>query len=219
MIANGVDLNEFSTNEKPGRAAHLERFAGNARHPDAGIVVALCRLHKVKGLDILIRAVHILLQNGRKVILLIAGPDFGEKGNLQRLVSELGLQDIVFFTGELGAADKTAFLNGADVFALPSFHENLGIAYLEALAAGLPVVASRQTPWQEVEKAECGRWVDHTPEDFAEAIRFLLEKGKTAVSDNARIFAGRFSWDNIARQFIEAYRSAGAVSDQQTILE
>ena len=206
VIANGVDLDAFNSNEKPARAAYLERFARNTGIRNAEVAVALCRLHKVKGLDILIRSVHMLRQNGRNVVLLIAGPDSGEKENLQRLTSELALQDAVFFTGELGGADKTAFLGGADVFALPSFHENFGIAYLEALAAGIPVVASRQTPWQEVETAGCGRWVDNTPEDFAEAIHSLLETGNAAVADKARAFASRFSWDNMARQFMEAYR-------------
>lgn len=209
VIANGVDLDAFNAKEKPGRAVYLQKFAGKTAEPGVKTVVTLCRLHKVKGLDILIRAVHALRQNGRNVILLIAGPDFGEKENWQQLAAELALQDAVFFTGELEGADKTAFLEGADVFALPSFHENFGIAYLEALAAGVPVVASRQTPWREMEAAGCGRWVDNTPEDFAEAIRSLLETGKAAVTDKARAFASRFSWDGIAGQFMGAYRAAG----------
>ncbi len=206
VIANGVNLLEFRTILAPDRASYLRKFAGITRDIDTKIAVCLCRLHKVKGLDILIRSIQIIRQQGGNVILLIAGPDFGEKDFLEHLASDLGLSEHVFFTGELGGADKIAFLQGADVFALPSLHENFGIAYLEALAAGIPVAASTRTPWRDVEEAGCGRWVDPTPENFAEAITDMLDRGKEAYSDNARSYASRFAWDNIARQFIAAYR-------------
>jgi glycosyltransferase involved in cell wall biosynthesis len=45
------------------------------------------------------------------------------------------------------------------------------MSYAEALAAGTPIVASRNTPWQEVEKHNCGKWVENTPEKFADAIK------------------------------------------------
>ncbi len=63
---------------------------------------------------------------------------------------------------------------------LASHHENFGMVYAEALAAGTPVVASTNTPWQDVEKYNCGKWVENTPEKFAKAINEILNSDPIA---------------------------------------
>ncbi|MBK7937521.1 MAG: glycosyltransferase [Lewinellaceae bacterium] len=213
VIANGVEVEEHPVETSfadPG--IYIEKFTGIGAHTNPGLIVSLCRLHKVKGLDILIRAVHQLIQKKLPVVLIIAGPDFGELETLQQLVADLNLQENVFFPGELAGEEKWRFLRGADVFALPSYHENFGIAYLEALAVGVPIVASQHTPWQEVEEAGCGLWVANTPDAFSKAIESLLATGKQAISGRARSYARRFSWDSIAQQFITAYRNSNHIT-------
>ena len=70
------------------------------------------------------------------------------------------------------------------------------MVYAEAFAAGTPVVASTKTPWQDVEKYNCGKWVENTPEKFAKAINEILsfrcnQMGRTGVSMWKKTSVGR----------------------------
>ena len=144
------------------------------------------RLQKVKGFDILIEAISKVqrMRISSDVMLLIAGEDFGERKNLEQLIDKLGLKEKVFLVGMIEGLDKIEFLRNADVFALASHHENFGMVYAEALATGTPVVASRNTPWQDVEKYNCGKWVENTPDKFAEAIDEILDSDSLQLGKN-----------------------------------
>jgi len=94
--------------------------------------------------------------------LVIAGPD--EKrpaGNHSRRFWS-GISSAVHWLGELNEAQKRELLSDANVLVLCSNSESFGMSVLEALAAGTPVVVTRTCPWQAVESAGCGFWVDTT---------------------------------------------------------
>lgn len=103
------------------------------------VLGTLGRLHVNKGLDVMIRALAMLKDEGTFVRLKIAG-DGPEKDNLQRLALSLGLEGLVEFCGWVTAAD---YLEGLDLFILPSRVEPFGLVVTEAMAAGVPVVATR----------------------------------------------------------------------------
>lgn len=168
-------------------------------------IISLGRLHKVKGFDILIRSFKIVLNTFPTSQLIIAGNDEGEKVNLERLVSELKCGDNIIIRGPLYGEEKNSFYSAADVFALPSHTENFGMVYAEALAAGTPIVASTNTPWEEAALAGCGSWVANTPEKFAEAINLILANGREFYSDKCQSFANRFRPGVVAAQMINAY--------------
>jgi glycosyltransferase involved in cell wall biosynthesis len=119
-----------------GRAMARERF-GIGDELVIGIVAALERR---KGHDVLFRALgRLAQQSGRRVHCLVCGAG-SDRGALEKLARELGISASVAFLGERRqVADVLAAL---DVFVLPSRHEGLGVAILEAMAMGLPVVAS-----------------------------------------------------------------------------
>ena len=107
------------------------------------IIVSMGRLQKVKGFNLLIEAIGMIGKiEKQNVVLLIAGEDFGERKNLVQLIDKLGLKEKVFLIGMIEGLKKIEFLRNADLFALASHHENFGIVYAEALASGIPVVAS-----------------------------------------------------------------------------
>ncbi len=103
------------------------------------VLGTLGRLHVNKGLDIAIRAVALLKDQGVRITLRIAG-DGPEQQALARLAGELGVQDAVAFAGWV---EETAdYLNSLDLFLLPSRVEPFGLVVTEAMAAGAPVIAS-----------------------------------------------------------------------------
>lgn len=203
VIPNGIDMHAFETVQPLSTREYLAKFTG-VDSPSRPILVSMGRLHRVKGFDVLIDAFAGLSIDYPRAVLLIAGNDDGERKRLEAQVARLGLGDRVIFTGEVRGTDKSAFLAGADVFALPSRNENFGNVYLEALAAGVPVVASKCTPWEDLESFGCGKWVENSPEATEAAIRELLVADRIEMRRRAREYARRLGWDRVASRFQSA---------------
>jgi glycosyltransferase involved in cell wall biosynthesis len=110
------------------------------RANDSTIVAMLAVLEERKGHRFLLDAARVLKNRGRKIRYVFAG-DGSHKTQLQRLVQTLGLREEVSFVGFV--ADVPKFLSSIDVLVLPSLYEGLGVAALEGMAAGKPVVATR----------------------------------------------------------------------------
>lgn len=134
----------------------------------------LGRLHEKKGCEILIQA---LASIGRAATtefqLVMAGPtqDQDYFNRLQQLVAQSGLDGRVIFPGMLNGAMKWGAFAAADAFVLPSHQENFGIAVVESLAAGLPVlISNRVNIWREIEQDGAG-YVES--DDFSGTVRLL----------------------------------------------
>ena len=206
IISNGVDTTVFDKENFLSKKDFIEKFARQLLSPSK-IIVSMGRIHKKKGYDILIEAFANILSIYNDAILLIAGKDNGEKNILDRLIEERNLNNKVFFVGELLDHDKIDFLANADIFASPSHDENFGNVYLESLAAGTPIVASLNTPWQIVEEANCGKWVANTIEDTTQAMLYLLGQDRETMRLNSKKLATQYEWKNIALQFKNLYQS------------
>jgi glycosyltransferase involved in cell wall biosynthesis len=199
VIPNGVSPELFSFSDKPKDKTFYRKHTG-FDCSNKKIIISMGRLQKVKGFDILLNAVCIAQRED--TILLIAGEDFGEKKNLEEMIDKLGLQEKVFLVGMIEGLNKIEFLRNADVFALPSHHENYGMVYAEALAAKTPVVASKNTPWQDVEKQNCGMWVENNSAKFAEAINEILNSDPEQMGKNgSKYIKENFSWEEIGTEF------------------
>jgi len=154
------------------------------------ILLFLGRLHPKKGCDILIDAFAQIADES--VSLVFAGPDqVGWQVELQRRVNSLNLGSRVVFTGMLQGETKQAAFDVADVFVLPSHQENFGMAVVEALAVGLPVLISiRVNIWREIEQDRAG-YVE--PDDFSGTVRLLNRwvAAPQSVRDGLRVNARR----------------------------
>lgn len=116
-------------------------------------VLFLGRLHPKKGGDLLIEAFAQAAAADTRLHLVMAGPDDGEgtQAVWQGLASRLGVADRITWTGMLAGEAKWSAIQAADVFALPSHQENFGIAVVEALALGVPVLISDKVNiWREI---------------------------------------------------------------------
>jgi glycosyltransferase involved in cell wall biosynthesis len=134
VIPNGVDVDGFDLS--------LTRQQARERlgiPKDRYVIGTLGRLEEQKGLPHLVEAIQLLSESGMLVFLLIAGSG-REEGRLREMVARFGLEDSVRFLGM--RRDVPEVHRAMDVFALPSLWEGLPIALLEAMASGLPVVAT-----------------------------------------------------------------------------
>jgi glycosyltransferase involved in cell wall biosynthesis len=204
VIPNGIDLDEFAKPATLSRREYVRRFT--QLDSDGGpVIVSMGRLHRKKGFDVLIDAFAELRRVHANAVLLIAGADDGEKAALQQQVESLSLQGLVFFVGEVVGADKVSFLSGGDLFVLPSHSENFGNVYLEALACGVPIVASRETPWEEAERFGCGKWVENSVAATSVAMLELLGGDRIAMAARAKEMAARYTWVHVAKRFQETF--------------
>ena len=152
LISNGVDVPE--TVVRPERSSTLR-------------LMTLGRLHPVKGIENLIAALPLLPD----ATLAIVGDGEAEYvRGLHLEVDRMGLRNRVQFLGRMQDEDKKRAFAGADLLVMPSHSENFGMAVAEALAHGVPVIASRNTPWSRVEDMGCGLWVDNDALSLADAI-------------------------------------------------
>lgn len=171
---------------------------------DVATVVAVGRLERQKGFDVLLDAFARLSAG----TLLLVG-DGSERRALERQVAQLGLDDRVRLTGWV--EDSRALLDGADVFALPSRFEGFPLAVVEAMLAGLPVVAADVGSVREaVITGETGVLVD--PDDaagLATALQRLLgdEAERARLGRAGRELAlARFVADQMAQAYADLYR-------------
>jgi glycosyltransferase involved in cell wall biosynthesis len=169
------------------------------------------RLNFKKGLDLLAQAFGAVARQRADVHLLIAGPD--DEGYGRRVRQWLAAQSVleqVTFTGMLTGAAQDSVLCGADLFVLPSYSENFGLAVVEAMAAGLPVVISdRVNIWREVQQAGAGLITNCEPSEVANAILALLDSQPlrhTAAEAGLRLVRERFTWEAAGQKMIEVYR-------------
>jgi glycogen(starch) synthase len=200
VIPNGVDLKEFE--DVPNRHEPRDEFAL--------LFVGRC-YPRQKGLEHLISALGLLLSKC-KIHLTIVGEDWGGAGTLQALARALGVEKHVTFTGALPRNEVINAYASADAFVLPSLFEPFGIVLLEAMAAGLPVVASRVGGIPEVvSDGKTGLLVQ--PGDS----RSLANALENLISDSAlrrrlgaagRVKATSYSWDGIVPQILDVYHEA-----------
>ena len=204
IIPNGVDVESYNVYNTLSKNEYIKKYINKDLNP-SHIIVSMSRLHAKKGFDILIKSFHLVLKEYPSSILLIAGPDEGEKKNLERLIKKLKMENNVYLVGPISNQDKIDFLANADLFVLPSHNENFGNVYIESLAAGTPIVASTGTPWEEVESAECGKWVNNSEKETYFAILKMLKKDREIMRVNAKKLAKKYDWKNVAIMFKKLY--------------
>jgi glycosyltransferase involved in cell wall biosynthesis len=202
VIPNGLELSEYS--RLPARGS----FRRN--HPEIGnrkILLFLGRINFKKGLDILTSATSRLKRGD--LHLVIAGPDGGYLAETRRLVAEAGIGEHTTFTGMLHGEAKLAAFADATLFLLPSYSENFGIAVVEAMACGVPVLISdRVNIWREVVADGAGIAVPPDIDAFAARIKEILndERGLARMGQAGRLaVARRYDWRSIAQRLEQTY--------------
>ena len=173
------------------------------------MILYLGRLHKIKGIDILVKAFALLSKERSNVILVLAGPDHGFLGYLKKLVEELNLKDKVLFTGSLNRKQVLAAYNNSAVVVYPSIQEGFPIVPLEAAIMSKPVIVSDAPTMDFVAKGRFGLTVKYgsiielkgaleTILNNPEAARELGENGRKFVSNN-------YGWESVVKTIEDVY--------------
>jgi len=177
---------------------------------DKKIILFLSRINFKKGLDILIPAFARVAAKRGDVHLVLAGPDNEGLGSkVREWIEAKGIGDITTFTGMLQDETKMAALNDAEMFVLPSYSENFGIAVIEAMACGLPVVISDKVNiWPEISTAKAGLVVPCDVTRVANAMAELLDDPARAsgMGNNGKnLVEERYSWPIASRAMEDVY--------------
>jgi len=193
MIPNGVEF-----------PAHLDRIDPNGKLR----LLYLGRLHPIKGVDALLEACGIIKRLSLDWHLYIAGtgsPSYVDM--LKSKVQELGLPRLVEFLGEVSDEKKEALFAQCDVALVPSHVENFAIVVAESLAHGVPVIASKGTPWSELETKHCGLWVNNDPETLAAAIDTIRNMPLQEMGQRGRKWMKEeYSWESVSGAMLGIYR-------------
>lgn len=212
-VPNGVDLTEAG-GPAPGATSDQDDAGPAAAHRGDGapVVLAVGRLQRVKGFDLLVRAfaeaaATTLIADD---VRLRIGGDGPEEGALRALADELGVGDRVDLPGRLDRRQVVAEMARATVVVVPSRAESFGITVLEAWRAGAPVVATtRGGPPEFVTDGGTGLLVDPTDtRALAAALGRLLAdpdlRGRLGRA-GAALVATEYSWERVADRYERLY--------------
>lgn len=208
VIPNGVNLLEFA--DPPKKGTFREKyFIGS----DERIILFLGRINREKGLDLLVSAFSMLVEQLKGLRLVVAGPaDLHYLASLKQLIVSKKIEDKVLFTGLLVGKDKLSVYVDADVFVLPSHFEGLSFTVLEACASGVPVVITHHCNIPEVADYKAGFVVGRNEDEIQNAVFTILndEKMRRELGSNGKkMVRQKFTLTKTVKQLEELYREAG----------
>jgi glycosyltransferase involved in cell wall biosynthesis len=216
LINNGIDVVE----EAPRTAVNQnEQVVILNKSPEKKTLLFLSRIHAKKGLPYLLEAWALLTLHHTEWQLVIAGNDDGEhEAELKHYATKLGINwaterndesASLYFPGPLFGSDKITAYHDADLFVLPTLSENFGMVIAEALACGTPVITTKGAPWQGLETAEAGWWIDLGTDALKKSLESAFLKtpeelhkmglqGRKLINDN-------YSIESVALQMMQVY--------------
>ncbi|MCU0523303.1 MAG: hormogonium polysaccharide biosynthesis glycosyltransferase HpsP [Elainella sp. Prado103] len=177
------------------------------------VLLFMSRIDPKKGLDLLLPALEQLAVEAVPFQFVLAGANPQDPEYEQQIRSRIqrsSLADRTTITGFVAGEPKTQLLQLADLFVLPSYYENFGIAVAEAMTMGVPVLISDQVHiWPQIAQAEAG-WIcrcDQT--DLTQQLRSALQdpQARLQKGQQAQAYATQhFSWEAIAQSMLAVYQ-------------
>jgi glycosyltransferase involved in cell wall biosynthesis len=200
IISNGVSLEFFNAQ------TNLDNYSNSKKR-----MLFLSQIIPVKGIERVLRGIHSIGSSKfSNWEFIIAGyENVSYKDFLIKTIDNLNLNNLVSFVGPIFGQNKIDLYDSASVFILPSFSEGRPISIIEALARGVPAITTKGTPWEELNKNNCGFWVDNSEDGIKIALLKLLK-----TSDNELIEMGKrgkelveskYLWNKITVKTIELY--------------
>ena len=200
VIPNGIDLNIFEGLSKEDLRKKLGLIKSEK------IILYVGTLRPIKGLTYLIEAVKNINEKNKRLLLVGYGK---ERKHLENLVKKLKIENIVTFLGKVPNKDVFEYMVASDVLVLPSLSEGFPNVILEAMASGLPIIATKVGEIPKIVNNEVnGFLVDpKNPKQICEMLLLLFrdEKLREKISDNNRIEAKKYSWESVINELENVY--------------
>jgi len=205
IIPNGIDLAEYA--DLPPKGSFKKRFDMDE---DEKIVLYLGRIHRIEGIDILVKAFADVVEELDDVRLVIVGPDDGYLGELEALIKALKIEDNVLITGPLYDKDKLEAYVDADAYVLPSRYETFPMTVLEAVACGTPIILSENCGIAEYFKDKVGLVVKPDSSHIQEALLEMLlnQKRQNIFRENYKTVIEKFNISNTVSKLEICYERA-----------
>jgi len=186
----------------------IGRYLPHSFNPDFRYILSVGTLEPRKNLSKLVEAYSMLPhQILRKYKLVLVGAKGWNESELQKTINNLNLKDRVLLPGFVKDEDLPYIYNGASIFAYPSLYEGFGLPPLEALACGIPVVASNLSSLPEV-MGRAALLVDPTKEEeIVKALKQLIFEPKLAkkLASRGPEQAKKFSWIKTAKETLKLF--------------
>jgi glycosyltransferase involved in cell wall biosynthesis len=170
VIPNGIDLSEFV--DLPAKGSFKKKFGLG---DDEKIVLFLGRIHRIKGIDILVKAFANVVKTLDTIRLVIGGPDDGYLGKVKDLITTFRIEDKVLITGPLYGREKLEAYVDAEVYVLPSRYEVFGMTVIESVACGTPSILTNNCGIAKYFKEPIGIVVPPTHKKIEEALLNVLK--------------------------------------------
>ena len=205
ILPNGVDLLNFMKEAPAGDMEEVRRHL--ALKGGEKIIITTSRLVPKNGLDTVIRALSFIRKKEKKLpikfLILGTGP---EAHNLKDLARSLGVLDALIFAGEFSHKNLLKYLKIADVFVRPSRSEGMGNSFIEAMAAGIPVIGTAVGGIPDfLQDGKTGFFtkVDE-PEELSQKILSIIngEISKDGIIEAAKkLVIEKYDWEKISGNF------------------
>ena len=203
VIPTGVDLEAY-------RTASGEKIRKKRRWEKDIVMISIGRLAPEKNWPTLLHAAALVIKDIPQFRFVLIG-DGTDRKSLEELAKELGIQKRVTFTGSLSFAETPSYMKAANLFGFASITETQGLATLEAMAAGLPVVAVEASGTRDILKhGQQGYLVENSPEALAAAIKRLLSNPERMqkFAQAAYKKAQSFNIENLTGKLLDVYEQA-----------
>lgn len=197
VIYNGIDVGQFINSQ-----------FHKAESPEIFKILCVTRVTPRKGIRYLIEALKKLSENNDNISLKIIG-DGDEKEDLEKLAENLGVRKKVDFTGLIPHEKLPPYFSSADVFVLPSLNEGMSNSMLEALASGLPLIATDTGGTRElIDDGKNGFIIKmKDSEDIAVRLGILMRDRelRKRMGETSHEKAQNMSWEKVAREYLKIY--------------
>ncbi len=177
---------------------------------DEFILLYLSRLHVKKGADLLLRSLT-KLSLPEKFRLVVVGDGEEQYVSSLHAFAHSHLKQIrIDWVGAVWGEERWKYFQGADLFCLPTHSENFGIAVLESLQVGTPVITTTGTPWASILKPPYGNIIQTRVEELAESIQTCLKRARPTAATRQELSEWtreRFDWAQLRERYSKLFSS------------